>query len=90
VGNFVQSSGRQSLSALQQSEPDIHNLAHVAETGMNSQDTGNDHEQGSRGRVRTVPLYELRRWLGRPCARPNWQEQPPGETLTGVQWRTSG
>jgi hypothetical protein len=27
-------SGRQSLSALQQSEPDIHNLAHVAETGI--------------------------------------------------------
>jgi hypothetical protein len=21
---------------------------------------------------------------------PNWQEQPPRETLTGVQWRTSG
>jgi hypothetical protein len=21
-------------------------------------------------------------------ARPNWQEQPPRETLTGVQWRT--
>jgi hypothetical protein len=20
-------------------------------------------------------------------ARPNWQEQPPRETLTGVQWR---
>jgi hypothetical protein len=20
-------------------------------------------------------------------ARPNWQEQPPGETLTGMQWR---
>jgi hypothetical protein len=21
-------------------------------------------------------------------ARPNWREQPPRETLTGVQWRT--
>jgi hypothetical protein len=23
-------------------------------------------------------------------ARPNWKEQPPRETLTGVQWRSGG
>jgi hypothetical protein len=35
-----------------------------------------------------------RAWFGAGCgiigadARPNWKEQPPRETLTGVQWRS--
>jgi hypothetical protein len=29
----------------------------------------------------------MRCWIIGADARPNWKEQPPRETLTGVQWR---
>jgi len=65
VGNFVQSSGRQSLSALQQSVPDIHNLAHVAETGMNSQDTATTTSAG--GCELSLFMNCGAGWAGHPC-----------------------
>jgi hypothetical protein len=34
-----------------------------------------------------VPTFGPRMVIIGADARPNWQEQPPRETLTGVQWR---
>jgi hypothetical protein len=39
------------------------------------------------GNMRELGVRSLCRIVGGD-ARPNWKEQPPRETLTGVQWRS--